>query len=27
LNRTPIAQKLRARIDKWDNIKLKDSAQ
>jgi hypothetical protein len=25
LNRTPTAQKLRERIDKWDNMKLKSS--
>jgi hypothetical protein len=27
LNRTPIAQEIRARIDKWDCTKLKSSAQ
>jgi hypothetical protein len=27
LNRTPIAQKIRERIDKWDCIKLKGFAQ
>jgi hypothetical protein len=27
LNRTPAAQQLRERMDKWDNIKLKSSAQ
>jgi hypothetical protein len=27
LNRTPIAQQLRERMDKWDFIKLKCSAQ
>jgi hypothetical protein len=26
LNRTPIAQEIRARIDKWDCIQLKVSA-
>jgi hypothetical protein len=27
LNRTQMAQQLRERIDKWDNMKLKTSAQ
>jgi hypothetical protein len=27
LNRTPIAQEVSARIDKWDCVKLKFSAQ
>jgi hypothetical protein len=27
LNRTPAAQQLRERIDKWDYMKLKTSAQ
>jgi hypothetical protein len=27
LNRTPAAQQLRERLDKWDFIKLKTSAQ
>jgi hypothetical protein len=26
LNRTPIAQEIKARIDKWDLIRLKSSA-
>jgi hypothetical protein len=27
LNRTPAAQKLRGKMDKWDYMKLKSSAQ